>query len=52
MTVTIGIASLFTGNEREEVLRFWNIFETDYNSNGVQAFDHLKVYNRTKEIYI
>jgi len=40
MTVTIGIASLLTGNERDVVLRFWNVFETEYNSIGVQSFDH------------
>lgn len=40
MTVTIGIASLLTGNERDVVLRFWNVFETEYNSCGVQSFDH------------
>jgi 2'-5' RNA ligase len=40
MTVTIGIASLLIGNERDEVLRFWNVFETEYNSIGVQSFDH------------
>jgi 2'-5' RNA ligase len=40
MTVTIGITSLLTGNERDELLRFWNVFETEYNSIGVQSFDH------------
>jgi 2'-5' RNA ligase len=40
MTVTIGIAALLTGNERDEVLRFWNVFETEFNSIGVQTFDH------------
>jgi len=40
MTKTIGIASIMTGNERDEVLRFWNVFETEYNSIGVQSFDH------------
>jgi 2'-5' RNA ligase len=25
---------------RDEVLRFWNVFETEYNSIGVQSFDH------------
>ncbi|MEH7113276.1 2'-5' RNA ligase family protein [Neobacillus niacini] len=40
MTVTIGIASIMTGIERDEVLRYWNVFETEYNSIGVQSFDH------------
>jgi 2'-5' RNA ligase len=40
MTVTIGIASLMTENERDVVLRFWDVFETEYNSIGVQSFDH------------
>jgi 2'-5' RNA ligase len=40
LKVTIGIASLLTGDERDEVLRFWNLFETEYASIGVQSFDH------------
>ncbi|MEI5908068.1 2'-5' RNA ligase family protein [Bacillus spongiae] len=40
MTVTIGIASILTGNERNEVLRYWDLFETKYNSIGVQSFDY------------
>jgi 2'-5' RNA ligase len=40
MTVRIGIASLLIGEERDEVLRFWNVFEKNYNSIGVRSFDH------------
>lgn len=40
MAVTIGIASLLTGEGRNEVLRFWNVSETEYNSIGVQSFNH------------
>jgi 2'-5' RNA ligase len=40
VTVKIGIASLLTGVERDEVLRFWDVFEKDYNSIGVRSFDH------------
>lgn len=40
MTVTVGIASLLTDKERDEVLSFWDVFEKDYNSVGVRSFDH------------
>ncbi|WP_175639153.1 2'-5' RNA ligase family protein [Metabacillus schmidteae] len=40
MSMTIGIASLLTGNERDKVLHFWNVFETEYKSIGVQSFEH------------
>lgn len=40
MNVTIGVASLLKGKERVEVLRFWDMFESDYNSVGVRSFDH------------
>lgn len=40
MTKTIGIASLLTGNARNEVLHFWRVFEIEYSSIGVQSFDH------------
>lgn len=40
MTRTVGIAALLTGEERDEVLRFWNIFKENYNSIGVRSFDH------------
>jgi 2'-5' RNA ligase len=43
MTVTVGIASLLTSEERDEVLRFWNVFEKNYNSVGVRSFDHLNL---------
>ena len=40
VTVKIGIATLITGSERDEVLRYWDIFEKEYNSIGVRSCDH------------
>jgi hypothetical protein len=40
MTVRIGVASLLSGQERDEVFSFWDVFEKKYNSVGVQSFDH------------
>ncbi|MEH7110715.1 2'-5' RNA ligase family protein, partial [Bacillus sp. JJ1764] len=40
MALTVGIASLLTDEQKYEVLRFWDIFEKDFNSVGVRSFDH------------
>lgn len=40
MTKTIGLATLLTGQGKQKVLEFWNVFEEEYNSVGVQSFDY------------
>ncbi|WP_158290457.1 2'-5' RNA ligase family protein [Halobacillus salinus] len=40
MTKTIGLATLLTGKGKQKVLEFWDVFEEEYNSVGVQSFDY------------
>jgi len=40
MATTVGILSILEGPERQEALRLWELFETEYGSRGVQAFAH------------
>ncbi|GGF29162.1 hypothetical protein GCM10010954_30390 [Halobacillus andaensis] len=39
MSRTVGVATLLSGEEKLEVLTYWNMFEIDFNSTGVQSFD-------------
>ena len=40
MATTIGVLSLLEGPARQEALRLWQLFETEYDSRGVQTFAH------------
>ncbi|OEH91086.1 2'-5' RNA ligase family protein [Bacillus solimangrovi] len=40
MAIRVGIASLLSGQEKKEVLHYWDVFKEEYHSVGVQSFDH------------
>ncbi|WP_159462141.1 2'-5' RNA ligase family protein [Halobacillus sp. Marseille-P3879] len=40
MAKTIGLATLLSGQGKNMVYEFWNVFEKEYNSVGVQSFDY------------
>ena len=40
MATTVGVVSLLEGPARDEALRLWQLFETEYGSRGVQTFPH------------
>jgi 2'-5' RNA ligase len=40
MATTVGVVSILEGPARAEAKRLWKLFETEYGSRSVQAFDH------------
>ena len=40
MATTVGVLTILAGPARQETERLWRLFETEYDSRGVQAFAH------------